>query len=186
MRYLIPFSQYMKKPNLLLCMFLFSISGVSLAHEGHDDAAPASQVVSTVIARASAQSELFELVAVPEQQQLTIYLDRFTDNVPVSGASLELESEGWQGVAKEVSAGAYTVTAPFLAKPGQHNLLFTITKGDDADLLEVSLDIKLPENTASATAVKSPLLKILILGISVAVLLLLFILLRHRRLLVRR
>lgn len=174
--------------NLFLCLFLLSASSLLQAHEGHDHEEPtsASSVPTNAVKRATAQSELFEIVAVPKQQQLIIYLDRFTDNSPVTGATVELESDGWQGTAKESSPGVYTVTAPFLAKMGSHSLLFTLTKGDDADLLETTLDLSpSPEASISdPTYTKSSIA--IIFSVSAVTLLLLFILLRRRRVLIRR
>lgn len=133
----------MSVDKLFLSLLLLSAPSLSQAHEGHEHAepAPAVAVAAMPVKRATAQSELFEVVAVPKQQQLVIYLDRFADNAPVSGATVELESNGWQGVATETGPGVYIVTAPFLAKPGRHSLLFTLTKGDDADLLETTIDM---------------------------------------------
>ena len=174
--------------NLFLSLLLLSAPALLQAHEGHDheEPTPASSVATSTVKRATAQSELFEIVAVPKQQQLIIYLDRFTDNTPVTGATVELESDGWQGAAKESSPGVYTVTAPFLAKTGRHSLLFTLTKGDDADLLETTIDMD-PTPDASTPVTTNPKSSVaIIFSASAVTLLLLFILLRRRRLLIRR
>ncbi|WP_321409730.1 hypothetical protein [Tolumonas auensis] len=174
--------------NLFLSLLLLSAPALLQAHEGHDheEPAPASSVATNTVKRATAQSELFEIVAVPKQQQLIIYLDRFTDNTPVTGATVELESDGWQGTAKESSPGVYTVTAPFLAKTGRHSLLFTLTKGDDADLLETTIDMD-PSPDASTPVTTYPKSSVaIIFSASAVTLLLLFILLRRRRILIRR
>ena len=170
--------------KLFLSLLLLSVPLLLQAHEGHDDAAPTQSVVTNSIQRAIAQSESFEIVVVPQHEQLIIYLDRFTDNVPVTGATLELESDGWQGKAKEISAGTYTVVAPFLAKPGQYSLLVTLTQGDQSDLLETTLDTNTAKHSSAATKKNTPVL--IILSTSATMLLLLFFMLRRRRLVTRR
>lgn len=170
--------------KLFLGLLLLSASSLQ-AHEGHDDAASTPSLATNTIKRATAQSENFEIVVVPQHEQLVIYLDRFTDNTPITGATLELESDGWQGKAKEINAGTYTVTAPFLAKPGHYSLLITLTKGDESDLLETTLDTNTAKNSSVATEQTPPV--IIIISISAAVmLLLLFFVLRRRRLIIRR
>ena len=174
--------------KLFLSLLLLSAPTWLQAHEGHEHAepAPTAPVTMSMVKRATAQSELFEVVAVPKQQQLIIYLDRFADNVPVSGATVELESNDWQGSAKESGPGVYTITAPFLEQAGRHSLLFTLTKGDDADLLETTIDLT-PAPEASIPGATYPKSSIaMIVSASAVTLLLLFILLRRRRLLIRR
>lgn len=167
-----------------LSLLLLTASSLLQAHEGHDEAAPMPSVVTNTIQRATAQSESFEIVLVPQHEQLVIYLDRFTDNAPVTGATLELESDGWQGKAKEISAGTYTVAAPFLAKPGHYGLLITLSKEDESDLLETTLDTNTAKHSSVATEQTTPV--IVVSGISAAMLLLLFFVLRRRRLIPRR
>lgn len=110
------------------------------AHEGHDEPAPAAPV-SSAAPRVSAQSELFELVAVQSKGQMLIYLDRYVDNSPVPNATIEIESGSWKATATAAEAGTYRVASAALDKPGNHPLVYTITQGNDADLLEATLTI---------------------------------------------
>jgi hypothetical protein len=161
---------------LFLCA-LISVAAPLQAHEGHDQAPPDRAATAITAPRASAHSELFELVAVPDGAQLIIYLDRWQDNAPVGGATLELESDNWQAEATELSAGTYRVEAPFITTPGQYELLFTITTDDDLDLLTTTLDITAtPVTTAAAHPM--PMLAVMAVGI-VITLLLLYLLLRR-------
>jgi membrane fusion protein, heavy metal efflux system len=170
--------------KIFLSLLLLSVPFLLQAHEGHEDTAPTPSAATNSIQRATAQSESFEIVIVPQHEKLVIYLDRFTDNVPVSGATLELESDGWQGKAKEIHAGTYTVAAPFLAKPGQYSLLITLTQEDQSDLLETTLDTNTAKHSSAATKKNTPVL--IILSTSATMLLLLFFMLRRRRLVTRR
>jgi hypothetical protein len=177
--------RWMGLEKLFFSLLLLSVPLLLQAHEGHDDAVPTPSVVTNSIQRATAQSESFEIVVVPQHEQLVIYLDRFTDNVPVTGATLELESDGWQGKAKEISAGTYTVAAPFLEKPGQYSLLITLTQEDQSDLLETTLDTNTAKHSSVATKKTTPVL-IILSASAAAMLLFLFFVLRRRRLITRR
>jgi hypothetical protein len=177
--------RWMGLEKLFFSLLLLSVPLLLQAHEGHDDAVPTPSVVTNSIQRATAQSESFEIVVVPQHEQLVIYLDRFTDNVPVTGATLELESDDWQGKAKEISAGTYTVAAPFLEKPGQYSLLITLTQEDQSDLLETTLDTNTAKHSSVATKKTTPVL-IILSASAAAMLLFLFFVLRRRRLITRR
>ena len=113
-------------------------AGLAAAHEGHD-AAPEVGQITEAAPRSEAHTELFELLATPGDGQLTIFLDRYASNEPVSGAQVEVESGSWKAVAKEAGTGTYRVNAPQFAKPGSYPLLFTVQAGTDADLIETTL-----------------------------------------------
>jgi hypothetical protein len=68
------------------------LSTSAIAHEGHDHDAPAKAVAGDPARpRFAASSDLFELVGMVDGQRLTLWLDRFSDNVPLTGASIELD-----------------------------------------------------------------------------------------------
>lgn len=73
---------------------LFVCPAIALAGPGgpgHDhDAPPAVSAASAP--RVEAQSDSFELVAVLDNGKLTLYLDRFATNEPVSDARIQIES----------------------------------------------------------------------------------------------
>jgi hypothetical protein len=122
---------------------LIAMLGLSpaLAHEGHDHEPQATRVSGNIAARGEAASDAFELVAVARGTELLIYLDRFATNEPVDGATIEVETP--QGPAKAAShAGdAYRLGAPWLAKPGRFDLIFTVTADGTADVLPLTLDL---------------------------------------------
>jgi hypothetical protein len=91
--------------------------------------------------RSEAQTELFELVATSGHGQLTVFLDRFASNAPVTGAKVEVESGNWKAIAQETGDGSYRVKAPQFAKPGRYPLQFTVQAGADADLIETTLQV---------------------------------------------
>ncbi len=94
-----------------------------------------------ITTRSEAQTELFELVATSRSGQLTVFLDRFASNEPVTGAKVELESGDWKAIAQEAGDGSYRVEAPRFAKPGRYPLLFTVQAGADSDLIETTLQV---------------------------------------------
>jgi membrane fusion protein, heavy metal efflux system len=113
----------------------------ALAHEGHDHEPQTTPVSGNIAARGEAASDAFEVVAVAKGTELLIYLDRFSTNAPVDGATIEVETP--QGPAKAAShAGdAYRLDAPWLAKAGRFDLIFTVTAGGAADVLPLTLDL---------------------------------------------
>ncbi len=121
------------------------------AHPGHGDDAPAP-VSGTAAPRAEAQSDLFELVATVRDGAAILYLDRFATNEPVTGASIDVGERDTTAKATRQPDGTYRLEAPWLARPGRHELVFTISAGDDADLLNATLDLPADDHPASAVS----------------------------------
>lgn len=119
------------------------------AHGGEDhgdeDKKPVAPAATSSGSRAYASSELFELVLVAPaagsaEQQLSIYLDYFADNSPVTGAVIELDAAGFNGKATMVQPGFYQLKTPVLLAQ-RHAVTLTIEAGDDIDLLTTELDL---------------------------------------------
>lgn len=119
-------------------------------NDDHEHAAPVATQVR-LAPRVSAQSEDFELVAVLQGKQLTIYLDRFATNEAVSGAKIEVEQTGvFKLLAKETDATVYVLDLASLGDKlptavGKYPLTFTIETADTSDVLAASLEI-LPDD----------------------------------------
>ncbi len=129
---------------------LFALTGHSAqAHPGHGDDAPAP-VSGTAAPRAEAHSDLFELVTTVRGGAATLYLDRFATNEPVTGVSIDVGEGDTTIKAAPQPDGTYRLEAPWLALPGRHELVFTVTAGDDADLLNASLDLPSDDHLAGA------------------------------------
>ena len=128
--------RFLRTPVLATLMLLASVASAS-AHEGHahGDAPPPPDVQTAP--RATAASPLFELVAVAGEGDLTIFLDRFDTNAPVEGATIEVETPSGPVTATS-DADVYRLDAQWLAEPGDYELLFTVTAGDDIDFLTVN------------------------------------------------
>lgn len=109
---------------------------------GHGESAPAA--AGTASPRMAAHSDLFELVGVVDKGQMTVYLDRYATNEPVTGAQIEYESGTSKGVAQPQADGTYLVKFDALTKPGELPFSFTVTAGPDTDLLAGDLHLEDP------------------------------------------
>jgi len=121
-----------------------------LADEGHGGhGAPAPAPPATLIPRVEAHSDSFELVGVLEGEGLTLYLDRFATNEPVTNAAIEIESGAFKATAQSSGNGTYTAPAAAMTQPGQYPLVFTIRVADETDLLDGTLAVPSPQGEAT-------------------------------------
>ncbi len=139
----------------VLCMMLavLAFAPPAAAHEGHGDEAPA---VASALPRTETHSDLFEIVAVLQPGGvLTIYLDRWADNAPVEGA-VTLTLDGQEVAAERQGIGLFVARSPLLAQPGARDIVFTVSAGEEMDLLTASLEVPVvavaPTAGASALA----------------------------------
>jgi membrane fusion protein, heavy metal efflux system len=107
------------------------------AHEGHEHAPPATTVVGPP--RLVAKSEAYELVAILERERLTIYLDRFEDNAPVTDAKINVSINGETVAAEATPEGSYVLASHLLSGRGYAELVFDIMAPEGDDLLIGSL-----------------------------------------------
>lgn len=125
---------------VLVCMFSLSAAN---AHEGHsheDDAAKAA-LSASAYPRATAQSDLYEVVAVAKDKRLTIYLDRFGTNDPVPDARLRIAIGDREPVDATPENGGYVVPLPDLPNAGSVEVVFTVESPAGDDLLVGTLSI---------------------------------------------
>lgn len=126
---------------------LFSVltAGQVFAHEGHShgDEAPPDTVQTAP--RATAASALFELVAVANGLSLTVYIDWFETNEPVTEATVNVETPSGPAIATS-EGDVFILDAPWAADAGEYELLFTVEAGTDIDFLTATLTI--PESNA--------------------------------------
>lgn len=124
--------------------------GSLLAHEGHDHDAPPPAAISNLAPRTEAVSEQYELVAIARGGDLVIYLDRFATNESVDGASIEVETPAGPEPARAMANEPYRLGAPWSTKPGSYDLIFTVTRDGNADVLPATLII--PPDSPSGRA----------------------------------
>jgi len=123
---------------LAVTAVLCSVTAPASAHEGHDHGEQ-QPVSAGALPRGEADSDAFEIVAIVRGENLEIYLDRFATNEPVTGATLEVESPDGPVKASAGADGTYRVAAPWLAKNGRTDLIFTVTAGDTTDILPLTI-----------------------------------------------
>ncbi|RJG04539.1 hypothetical protein D3878_19495 [Noviherbaspirillum sedimenti] len=119
----------------------------------HLDAPDGGYVHSDAGPRIETFTESFELVGHLRGGELSILIDRYETNEPVLNGKLEVEFNGLKAPARfHADLGDYAVDdANFLkalAKQGKHSLIFTLTAGDESDLLEGTLEVKAGDEDA--------------------------------------
>jgi hypothetical protein len=134
---------------LLLGLHPFTVA----AHEGHDHDAATPKLSVPAAPRAEASSDLFELVAISSNGELTIYVDRFATNEPVPDAAISVETPHGNTEAKPTPDGAYRIPAAWAVPGGRYDLIFTVTHKDEADVLTLTLEVPTP---ISASEVNAP------------------------------
>lgn len=96
--------------------------------------------------RIEAATDTFELVGRLEDGAFTLHVNRFASSEPVLQAQVELESGDHKATAVfRPGEGSYVVSEPkllqALGQPGSHPVVVTVTAGNEADLLEATLDV---------------------------------------------
>jgi membrane fusion protein, heavy metal efflux system len=147
----------MRRIAVLCCGASIFLSLSSFAHEGHDhdDDAARSALTSSTYPRVIAHSELYEIVGILKGERLSIYLDRFATNEPVTDAKVKVTIGDTEPMdATPAENGIYTVSFPRLTGTGSVEIVFSVTASTGDDLLVGS--ITLPQasglNPASSAA----------------------------------
>lgn len=117
---------------------------VSVAHEGHDhgdaDKAPA---VSSAYPRVAARSELYEIVGILKDNQLSIFIDDAVTNAPISDAALQVTiGDSGPIEAERTPNGTYTAALPDRKLTGSVEVIFSVTAKKGDDLLVDSLTLQ--------------------------------------------
>jgi cobalt-zinc-cadmium efflux system membrane fusion protein len=136
---------------LIIASALIMLSQQTLAHEGQDHDATPKSVEIPASPRGEASSDVFELVAIARSGEIIIYLDRFATNEPVVDANVVIETPQGNAEAKPASDGTYRFTAPWAERPGRYDLIATVTKDSDADVLVFTVEIP-PASQSAATS----------------------------------
>lgn len=123
---------------LLLGLFVALMLNTSAwSHSGHDHGDDQKPIVAADISdpRFAVETSLFQLVGEARGDVLTLYLDTFETNAPVAGAVVNVSVGVEDQVAEERSTGTYQISGDWVATSGQHDLIISITAGEDADLM---------------------------------------------------
>src|SRR5215470_18309489 len=119
-RKLAAFFGFRRVPLLLLaCLSLASSwAAPAPAHEGHEHEPPPAAATAVNRPRLVTQSEIYELVAVLEGERLTIYLDRFEDNTPITEANITVTVNDEPLIAQPSGDGTYSISSKRFAGRG--------------------------------------------------------------------
>jgi hypothetical protein len=120
---------------LMLALCMLETAPAAVAHEGHDHGQPVAASMVPGLPRLATSSETYELVAVLEGERLTIYLDRFEDDSPVTDANITVTVNEEPIVAGPSGSGTYTVLSNRFNSRGLSELVFDIRARDGDDLL---------------------------------------------------
>lgn len=125
-------------PSAFACLLM---AGPLAAHEGHDHGAPAAPVTTAGTPRIALHSDAYELVGVVRGARLTLFLDRYADNEPVTDARI-IVSIGASGdvAATQALDGTYLISSEQLTGTGPLELVFAITHAQGDDLLIGTLE----------------------------------------------
>jgi hypothetical protein len=125
-------------------------------------------------------SESFELTGRIQGPQMTLILDRWASNEPVTDAKIDIEVDGRTIVASAQADGSYTLDASGFAKPAIYPLTISITAGNESDLLVAELKVEAPAETTLSSMAGSRIATIALL-VGLLVLAAAVILKRHRQ-----
>jgi hypothetical protein len=132
--------KYIQTLRVIIAAFAFFITPV-IAGPGHDHGPEiAASAAGPAAPRFSAASDLFEVVGILNSKALSVFVDRFDTNEPVTKASIEMEVNGIKKIGLfKPEMGEFEFSADTFAKPGSYALALTITAGDDIDILAGNL-----------------------------------------------
>ncbi|CAA9511880.1 MAG: hypothetical protein AVDCRST_MAG91-1684 [uncultured Sphingomonadaceae bacterium] len=162
----------------LAALLLLAASKTSVAHEGEDHAEEKATASAPAVAATSGRLALrtgnMELVAAAAGHDLTIWLDQWADNAPVTNARVNVTVDGRSIEARAVD-GTYTLDTPTLDTPGAHRLSVAVTRGEEDRTVAGTLQVAAaPAAEAAESGVPWRTLLLVLLGLGVAVAAILF------------
>lgn len=122
---------------------------VVLAHGDDDHGAAKAPVGVSASPRLEATTETLELVAVAKADDLTIWIDGFADNVPVTDANVSVTIDG-KTASAAAKNGVYSLEHDGLLTAGDHEVSFLVSRGDAIDSLSGVLSVPRPAVPAGA------------------------------------
>ena len=99
--------------------------------------------------RIEARTATVELVAAVDGDDLTIWIDGWADNAPITNANVNVTIDGQSQPAKS-AGGVYTLSDPKLESAGAHQLAFLITRAGAIESLSAELVVPQAKATAAA------------------------------------
>lgn len=132
---------------MIAAALLLSAPTSSSAHgdEDHNDAAPASAPTGAK-PRIEARTANLELVAAVDADDMTIWIDGWADNAPITNINVNVAIDG-QSKSAKMEGGVYTVSDAKLETVGAHQVAFLITRAGTVESLSAELTI--PQSEAA-------------------------------------
>ena len=119
------------------------------AHEGHEHDEVPKAASSADGPRFALATDLFEVIGALEGRRLTVWIDRSADNLPVAGASIDLQVDG-HAVPLERRGDVYVGELAAVVPAGRWPVAVTVLAGSDADVLAGEWVVE-PGGAAAAT-----------------------------------
>jgi membrane fusion protein, heavy metal efflux system len=139
--------------SLAMSLWLLIACGGFDAHAhgdaDHDHGPPAAAAAGS-LPRLAVKSEAYELVSVLDGERLTIYLDRFEDNAPVTDAKITVTIDGESAAAEPAAGNTFVVSSKRFGGHGSVELIFDIKAPEVDDLMIGTL--MLPNRPATDAA----------------------------------
>ena len=110
------------------------------AHEGEEHEPATKPADVRILPRFEAISEQVEIIGVLADKSLVIYLDHAADNSPIEDAKIEIEGNGFKGVATVLGDGVYQLPVKSIPS-GKYPLTITLEAGEVSDLLSAELEV---------------------------------------------
>lgn len=135
---------------IIAAAILLSTPSTSSAHgdEDHGAAAVASAPTGSK-PRIEARTATLELVAAVDGDDMTIWIDGWADNAPITNANVNVTIDGKSQSAK-AAGGVYTVSDAKLETAGVHQLAFLVTRAGVIEAL--SAEINMPDEQAATSS----------------------------------
>lgn len=112
---------------------------VSGAHEGHDHGDEAPAASASTAPRGASSTGTLELVAIARNGRVAVFLDRVGTNEPVTDAVVQAETPEGAAAGTPMPDGSYGFAAPWSARPGEYDVVFSVTEAGSTDLYPVTL-----------------------------------------------
>jgi hypothetical protein len=134
----------------IIWLFIALTSTTAYAHGDEDhskDGKSAAQSQSVGQPRIETFTETFELVGQLQGKEFSVFVDKYETNEPILNGKLEVELAGLKSEGKyRPDRGDYVIAddgfVKALAAPGKHALVFTLSAGEESDLLEGTLEVQ--------------------------------------------
>ena len=135
---------------MLAAVIFLTIPAIVSAHGDEDHGATTNIGAPTgAKPRIEARTATAELVGAVDGDDMTIWIDGWADNAPITNANVNVTIDGQSKSAKS-AGGVYTLSDPKLETAGTHQLAFLITRAGNVESLSAELNVPGAQATAAS------------------------------------